>query len=408
MPTAFISHSSEDVEMIERDILPVLRGKGVDVWYSPTSIRSAEEWERSIKLGMESSDWFLVVVSPNSVKSKWVRAETSWAFSNREGKIVPVLIGQCNPFDLHMLLPEIQFADCRRDVKKGAEELTALVGSSNAPPPDKVVDVFPLAGLAYSMIARGDSAGAIREINDGLEIAPNNLGLLTLRGIAHLQLPDAERAIADFSRALESHPNQLVRSQLLYHRARAYAMKRDDRRAISDCTESIKADANHGDAYYLRGQVRRRGLDTDDAIFDLSEAIRLSPTNAEIFVQRAEAYRQKGDTGAARADYQKAAQLDPASVSKVPAHLLQDSAQGSDSGRMEDAMRSLRAVAFFAQFDKMQPEAKVRALNEVTRIGFPKIFSDLDYLIANLPKESTEYNAAVFAEQVARQSGLKK
>lgn len=126
MPTAFVSHSSEDAQFIERNILPTLKALGVEVWYSPISIHTAEEWERSIKRGLESSDWFVVTVSPHSAKSRWVRAETGWAFNNRDGRIVPILIGQCNPYDLHMLLAELQFADFRRDPRKGEQELRSL------------------------------------------------------------------------------------------------------------------------------------------------------------------------------------------------------------------------------------------------------------------------------------------
>src|SRR2546425_8786088 len=107
MPRVFISHSSEDAELIERHILPVLKARNIDVWYSRTSIQTAEEWERSIKRGLESSDWFVVAISSNSAKSRWVRAETGWAFGHREGKIVPILIEPCNPYDLHMLLPDL-------------------------------------------------------------------------------------------------------------------------------------------------------------------------------------------------------------------------------------------------------------------------------------------------------------
>jgi hypothetical protein len=37
----------------------------------------------SDKGGLESSDWFLVVISPNSVKAEWVDIETKWAFDHR-------------------------------------------------------------------------------------------------------------------------------------------------------------------------------------------------------------------------------------------------------------------------------------------------------------------------------------
>jgi sulfatase modifying factor 1 len=132
VPTVFISHSSKDTDFIERNIIPALKANGIDVWYSRESIKTADQWERSINSALESSDWFVVAISPNSVKSKWVRRETGWAFRYREDKIIPVLIGQCNPDDLYTGLPDLQHVDCIGDPKKGADELALLLAQKGA------------------------------------------------------------------------------------------------------------------------------------------------------------------------------------------------------------------------------------------------------------------------------------
>lgn len=133
-PTVFLSHAHEDSVFIERHIIPALKANGMGVWYSRESIETAEEWERSIMNGLESSDWFVVAISPNAVKSKsdWVWRETGWAFRNRKDKIIPVLIGPCNPDDVYAGLPDLQYADCIRDPKKGADELALLLAKKRA------------------------------------------------------------------------------------------------------------------------------------------------------------------------------------------------------------------------------------------------------------------------------------
>jgi tetratricopeptide (TPR) repeat protein len=416
MPVAFISHSSEDAGFVERHLVPALKTSGVDVWFSRTSIRTAEEWQRSILSGLESSDWFVVVVSVNAAKSRWVRAETGWAFSNREGRILPVLIGQCDPYSVHMLLADLQFADGRRDPGKGAADAAALLEAQRpAPPPvresaagEPRADVFPLAGLAHAQMMRGDFIAAIRELDGALELAPGDSRLLFLRGVSCLGNSQTQDAIRDLTQALQGAMNPLARSQGCLYRARAYASYNDDKRAIADCAEAIKADPNNGDAYLLRGRLRRRNLELDAAIDDVTEALKLSPEKPEAFLERAEAYRQKNLLQNARADYAHALKLDPGLLDKVPPHLRNSgTSQSGDPARIEEALRSLRAIASLAQIDRMQPSAKSKALSELMSIGFPKVFADIDYLISVLPSDRPEHKAAVAARDVAIQSKIR-
>src|SRR4051794_26904077 len=102
MPLVFISHSSNDTEFVEWEIIPLLTGSGLNVWYSKENIETAAEWEKQIKRGLRDCDWFLVVLSPDSVISDWVQNEVDWAVDERKGKIIPVLYQDCDPTDLHL------------------------------------------------------------------------------------------------------------------------------------------------------------------------------------------------------------------------------------------------------------------------------------------------------------------
>src|SRR2546423_1532597 len=107
MPKVFISHSTRDRAFVEREIVAPLRAGGIETWYARASVRVAVEWERSIKKGLKECDWFLVVMSPRSVVSRWVRAEVHWAMTQREGRFVPVLVEDCELDDLHLFLPQL-------------------------------------------------------------------------------------------------------------------------------------------------------------------------------------------------------------------------------------------------------------------------------------------------------------
>jgi hypothetical protein len=126
MPLVFISHSSLDTEFVEREIIPLLTRDGVEVWYSKENIETAAEWEKQIKLALGACDWFLVVLSPNSVVSDWVQSEVDWALDRRKGKIIPVLYQDCDPTELHLRLRLIQHIDFRGDPEPARRKLSAF------------------------------------------------------------------------------------------------------------------------------------------------------------------------------------------------------------------------------------------------------------------------------------------
>jgi hypothetical protein len=65
---------------------------------------------------LEECEWFLVVLSPRSVASEWVKDEVHWAISHRQGKVITVLIEDCSIYKLHIRLPRIQYVDFRNDL----------------------------------------------------------------------------------------------------------------------------------------------------------------------------------------------------------------------------------------------------------------------------------------------------
>jgi TIR domain-containing protein len=93
----FLSHSGLDQEFVGA-LAEVLRRHGVPVWYSKTHILGAQDWHDKIGAALERCDWFLVVLSPNSVGSMWVKRELMFALQEKgfAEKIVPVLYQPCD------------------------------------------------------------------------------------------------------------------------------------------------------------------------------------------------------------------------------------------------------------------------------------------------------------------------
>lgn len=126
MPRLFISHSSQDRDFVETRLRPLLHRHGLDTWYSKEDIRSAARWEKCILEGLKACDWFLVVVSENSINSPWVQTEVDWALEHREGRVVPVVIQRCDPTELHLKLRQIQRVDFHKDGESAVRRLLEI------------------------------------------------------------------------------------------------------------------------------------------------------------------------------------------------------------------------------------------------------------------------------------------
>lgn len=134
MAKLFISHSTEDRQFIEDELKDLLVALGFDIWYAEEDIESSEQWERSILHGLESSGWFVLVMSPRAARSRWVKAEVSWAAENRPDRFIPILLEKCNPLDIHMFLPLMQMIDYRSDQRGArAKLISALVNTEYKP-----------------------------------------------------------------------------------------------------------------------------------------------------------------------------------------------------------------------------------------------------------------------------------
>lgn len=173
MPCVFISHSSLDREVVEREIITPLRVHGVDTWYSTDDIQTASEWERQIHKGLTACDWFLVALSPRAVESEWVRREVHWAVMRRKDKVVPVMLETCEPEDLHLGLLPIQYIDFRGGGGRALERLLAIWGL------DKGTQVRSLYQAAQEAMAKEDWTSAAETLEAVLQLDPTHSQSLT-------------------------------------------------------------------------------------------------------------------------------------------------------------------------------------------------------------------------------------
>ena len=102
MQQIFISYSRKDMSFV-RKLAGDLEKAGYDVWWDLTDLRGGDDWVRVIPAAIESSQHFIIVLSPNSIESEWVRKEYTQALSLRR-KIIPIMLAATGvPFALNTI-----------------------------------------------------------------------------------------------------------------------------------------------------------------------------------------------------------------------------------------------------------------------------------------------------------------
>jgi len=102
MSKVFISYSRQDIELVD-NIVGEMRKAGLDVWLDREAIKAGNTWQVQIVKGIQTCLAFVLMLSPNSAKSKYVRKEIDLAQQTEH----PFLPLQLEP--ISVLPPEIQF-----------------------------------------------------------------------------------------------------------------------------------------------------------------------------------------------------------------------------------------------------------------------------------------------------------
>ena len=145
----FISYASRDADEVER-IVDELQKHELDVWFDRESIRLGSSIPEAIDRGLEHADYYMIVLSPESVESPWVRAELDAALmKHKTGElfILPLLLRECK---IPLLLQPLLFADFTVGFDLGLR---------------KLIDFF----TSEAQTAGGESPGAVSRLK-GAEV----------------------------------------------------------------------------------------------------------------------------------------------------------------------------------------------------------------------------------------------
>ena len=135
----FLSHSSKDRSFVVR-LARMLRQHKIKYWYSATHIAGAKQWHDEIGRALARCEWFLVVLTPDSVRSAWVKRELLFALNQDRynERIIPILRKPCEYGRLSWTLPEFQLVDFTGNFDLGCRQLLKIWEVDYKPPTTKL------------------------------------------------------------------------------------------------------------------------------------------------------------------------------------------------------------------------------------------------------------------------------
>lgn len=127
MAKIFISHASDDRYFVDL-LAKLLEFHYIETWYCYSDIEPGCKYRNEIDEGIDQADSLIVVVSDNSLKSKWVTREIAIFQAKRpDAKIIPLLLGpMVNPDDVFDGLKEYQSINFNENMLAGFEKLFVL------------------------------------------------------------------------------------------------------------------------------------------------------------------------------------------------------------------------------------------------------------------------------------------
>jgi tetratricopeptide (TPR) repeat protein len=100
-------------------------------------------------------------------------------------------------------------------------------------------------------------------------IAPNDAEAYYNRGLAYQLKKEYDKAIADYTKAIEINPND---AEAYNNRGLAYGSKKEYDKAIADYTKAIEINPKYAEAYYNRGLAYFLKKEYDKAWEDVYKA----------------------------------------------------------------------------------------------------------------------------------------
>ena len=148
MKLVCISYSYKDREFA-RKLASDLAAHGIKPWIDEWEIRLGDSIVEKISEGISQADYILVILSEDSVRSKWVQEEIKAAFQRdavaSKQVFIPVVLGKV---EVPQFLRYIKYVDLSESYEEGLNEIVQAIQErplEKEPIPTQIIDVGDLA-----------------------------------------------------------------------------------------------------------------------------------------------------------------------------------------------------------------------------------------------------------------------
>lgn len=240
MTSIFISYSRRDRDAADF-LAGELRKRGGEVFVDYQKLTAGENFIGRIGQEIERHDFFILLISPNSVASKWVQRETSWALHLNK-TIIPVLLepAKMTYFFFLIGIEHVDFRNWRIDSGEGVRKLSKCTGL-----PEVAVETAREEIKMEPPVKEAGRSAAGDEAEEPLVPALDREELNTiLLSAAESAGQDPEKAYFLYQRALESAPRNFDEQAREFIRKEAARLKPQRIRRLKEKAEEA---LNKGD-----------------------------------------------------------------------------------------------------------------------------------------------------------------
>ncbi len=321
----FLSHSHRDNDFCRRVVEHIQHAlPDTDVFYDEHTIIGGDEWMRRVQREVIERPIFIVILSPNSVESEWVREETNLALSEavirRERRIIPIRYQECDVVLLAALLLNRQIVDCvSQDESTGLRQLVDAIQRCSSPERPPIVEqtlhrAYELSTQIHIAYRDERWEDVIRLGRVALQLQGNECDGDTLGevGIALIRHGNIDEGRCTLDAALQI---QALRPDFWLARARMLSQhgeQVDAALASLDAALVVTQDVA-GKVAILQEELAllTRASRRVESLTVIDEMLRLTPHNATLWTSRADALARLGRTHEALAAYDRALALNP-------------------------------------------------------------------------------------------------
>ena len=199
-------------------------------------------------------------------------------------------------------------------------------------------DIYTLVPLAKAFLLQGQHEKVLTEIRRGGGTAEGEAAILVVRGQAHLALSHLDEAETAFADAADLEPDEVPP---LLGLAKVALSRGDPDRAESLAGRALALGPEDAEAWFVKGEIRRRTRDLEGAVASYDKAIQFEPRYVPARIARAGSLIDLGRHDSAEGDIEFVRARNPRDPQAAYFHAL----VLANAGDMKGAQAVLREAS---------------------------------------------------------------